>query len=284
MALIPPKNSAGTPAAQASATSGGASWLKTGAASAQAAVQAQAEAEKRKEEQGKAFRFWLAEGEEARITFVDGDLVDTPEGKFLLPPRYYEHNLMLNGQWGNHFVCPEKTAPHLNQKCPICESGDRPSLVALFTVIDHREFTSKDKTKTYKDTVKLFVANAQAFEILNKLAQKVGGLAGSTWDVSRAGDKSPRTGNSYFPQGKETDLQKLRQQHQYESTDPKTNVKTVHTKFAVLDYEKEIIFRDGDALRAMGLGKPPVASSTFGPSSNHGGAQTPTGQDYSQQL
>ena len=46
---------------------------------------------------------------------------------------------------------------------------NRPSLVALFTIIDHRQIQStKDKTKVYKDTKKLLVAKTQTFELLNK--------------------------------------------------------------------------------------------------------------------
>ena len=73
-------------------------FLKTGAASAKLAQKAAAEPEARKQ-QGKMFRFWMKEKEEARITFVDGDLAkDGPLAGYPDPPRYYEHNLFLNGR------------------------------------------------------------------------------------------------------------------------------------------------------------------------------------------
>jgi len=280
MGLVTPQTKAQAPAASG--------WMKTGAASAAAAQTEQAEAQKRKEEMGKAFRFWLEDGEEARITFVDGDLVETPNGKFLLPPRFYEHNLFLNGRWGNTFVCPEKTAPDSGEKCPICESGDRPALVALFTVIDHREYTSKnDASKKYKDTVKLYVATTGVFEQLNSLAQKVGGLAGTTWDVKRTGDKSPRVGNNFFPipspsnNQSKGDIAKLQQMYVMERLDPKTGQKSTVTKFVPLVYEQEIIFRTGDQLRQMGLGKPVTQVSGFGPQAQN----TPAaGSNYADQL
>ncbi len=142
------------------------------------------------------WRFWLKPGEEATITFVDGDL--SPEG-FLLPPRFYEHNLYLNGKHNNMFVCPEKTSPESGEKCPICEDPqERPSLVALFTVIDHRVFLSKEN-KQITNRPKLFVAKTQTVEMLNKLAAKLGGLSGQTFDVSRStSEKSPSVGDLFM--------------------------------------------------------------------------------------
>jgi hypothetical protein len=282
MALIPPQGQAQSSPESKPVVKAG--WMATGESSVAAAEQDKAEYERRKEEQGKAFRFWLEPGEEARITFVDGQLFETKAGMVLLPARYHEHNLFLNGRWGHHFVCPEKTAPGQGFKCPICESGDRPTLVALFTIIDHREFKGKND-KVYKDDPKLLVLNPMAFEQLNALAQKIGGLAGSTWDVSRVGEKSPRTGNNFFPQGK-TPLDELYKKYLVEQKDPKTNLSTWVSKFKVLDYEQEIIFRTDDQLRAMGLGKPTTQVSGFGPQAATSPVQTApqAAQDYSQHL
>jgi len=229
------------------------SFLKKGAESAALAKKQAAEAEQRRQEQGKMFRFWLKENEEARITFVDGDL--SKEG-YLTPDRYYEHNLYLNGSWNNFFVCPEKTNPDAKDTCPICVSGDRPALVALFTIIDHRSIPStKDKSKVYKDTKKILVAKPQTFEILNKIAVKRGGLANATFDVSRIGDKSASVGSMFdFVEKKE--LAVLQGMFMAEKTDPKTNVKSKVTNFAPADYEKEIVYRTGAELSALGLGKP----------------------------
>lgn len=247
-----------------------AGWMKTGEQSDQTAKADHAAYEKRKSEQGKAFRFWIDEGEEARITFVDGTL---SEKGYLLPPRFYEHNMMMNGKWGNLYVCPQMTNPDAGDKCPLCESGDNPSLVALFTIIDHREFKSKkDQGKVYKDTPKLLVAKSQSFEQLNKLAQKLGGLAGTTWDVSRAGDKSPNIGNNFFPVSQEKDFAKLQQMYVREFVDPATNAKKKVTVFVPLNYENEIVYRSGDDLRKMGLGKPSTGvSSGFAQPSGTGG-------------
>ena len=238
-----------------------ASWLLVGAKSDEATKAEEAAHAKRKEEKGKAFRFWLKDGEKAQITFVDGDLVD---GNHLQPPRYYEHNLYLNGTWGHTFVCPQSTNPGSGEKCPICESGDRPSLVSLFTIIDHREFSSKDGSKSYKDSVKLLVAPSQPFLLLREIALKVGGLAGSRWEVSRSGEKSSRIGSSFYPESKKT-IEELRALYSYEDIDPKTGVKSTKTKFKALDYETEIIYRTSAQLLELGLGKPSAPSFAQAP-------------------
>lgn len=227
-------------------------FLKTGAESAKMAQKAALEAEQRRSEQGKMFRFWLKEKEEARITFVDGDL--GPDG-FLVPPRYWEHNLFHDGTWNNFYVCPERTNPESNDKCPICEAGEnRASLVALFTIIDHRSIQSKDKTKTYKDTKKLLVAKSQTFELLNNRAIKRGGLTCCTFDAQRIGDKSASVG-SQFDFVEKHDLKELQKLYMIEKIDPKTNLKIKMTNFTPAEYEKEITFRTGEQLRMLLKGK-----------------------------
>lgn len=247
-------------------------FLKTGAASAAVAQQAAVEQQQQKESMGKLWRFFMKEKEEARITFVDGDL--NAEG-FLLPPRYYEHNLYLNGKWNNFFVCPEKTNPGANDKCPLCEIPDRPTLVALFTIIDHREFAStKDKTKKYKDTKKLMVVKPRTFEVLNKIANKRGGLAGCTFDASRIGDQSASVG-SMFDFVEKKSVEELMPLYMVEKIDPKTNVKTSVSNFTPADYESEIIYRTGQELRVL------VGSQPADPPENK-----PAGQpvDYTDKL
>lgn len=243
------------------------SWIKKGADSAKIAKQEEVEHEKRKSEQGKMFRFWLVDKEEGSITFVDGAL--SPEG-YLLPPRYYEHNLFLNGSWNNHFVCPEKTNPESGEKCPICESGHKPALVALFTIIDHRVVPSKkDASKTYTNEPKILAAKAITFELLNKIALKRGGLAGATFDVSRIGDKSAAVGSMFdFTEKRDPEVLKALFTKTYK--DEKGQDKT-ETVFVPAAYEEEIAYRTGDELRALGFGKagampssqakPPVANS-----------------------
>lgn len=250
-------------------------FLKAGNEGIELAKKQAAEQAARMAEQGKLFRFWLKDKEEARITFVDGDL---NEQGFLAPPRYYEHNLMLNGQWNNYFLCPEKTNPDANDPCPICASGERPYIVALFTIIDHRTYVSQ-KGNTYVNTKKLLVAKPQTFELLNKIAMKRGGLTGCTFDVSRSGAQAASVG-SMFDFVEKRSVAELKQMYMVEKVDPKTNVKVKVTNFEPADYEgKEITYRTGAELAALGLGtKNPLAVDTTasGKKTQH--------TDYSDQL
>jgi hypothetical protein len=251
------------------------SFLKRGADSVKLAAQEEAAAQKRREEAGKMFRFWLGKGEEARITFVDGDLDSIGR---LLPPRFYEHNLLLNGEWNNYFVCTERTNPEAGDPCVICPAGDRPSLMALFTVIDHRSYQSKDKTKTYVNRRKILAAKPDSFEILYKIAQKRGGLACCTFDVSRMGDKSPNVG-SMFDFVEKNDLDVLQGMYTEVVVNPKTNVKTVETYFKPANYEEEIVYRTSAELIKLGLGAPTNTSPVMSPA----GQQAPVA-DYAAQL
>jgi hypothetical protein len=265
------------------------SWMKKGAESVAAVKQDAVEYEARKLEIGKMWRFFLrwkgdpkvkSESDwKAQITFVDGDL--SPEG-FLLPPRFYEHGLMLNGQVSN-IVCPEKTNPSGGEdmKCPLCEGGDRPMLVAVFTIIDHRMQSSKDGTKHYKDTKRLLVVKSNTFEQLNMMAIKRGGLAGCKFDVMRVGEKAANVGDVFDFCDKKP-VAELQAMYMDEVVDPKTNAKSMVTRFKPADYENEIVFRSGKELRAAGFGKPQVGMTGFANAATSGGEASTT--DYAKNL
>jgi hypothetical protein len=255
------------------------SWLKKGEDSLSVAKQEELDALKRQEESGKLFRFWLNKEESAKITFVDGDI--NPEHGVLTPPRFFEHQVFINGKWDT-FVCPEKTCPESGDKCPICASGDRPSLVSLFTVIDHRIYKSKDGSKTYQDTRKLFVAKPGTMEILQKLAIKRGGLAGARFEISRTGEKAPAVGN-LFDFEEKLPIDQLKAKYKDETVDPTTKAKTVKTYFEAANYEQEIIFRDGATLAKMGVGTPTAGGTTTNISSPDGSSVS-SSVDYDSQL
>lgn len=251
-------------------------WMKSGAASVAVAQKEAVEAQMRREESGKLFRFWLNKEETAKVTFVDGDI--NPEYGCLTPPRFFEHSIFNNGEWQN-YICPEKTSPDSGDVCPLCASGDRPSLVAVFTVIDHRSYTSKkDKDKVYVNTKKVFVAKSQTFEMLNKIAVKRGGLACARFEISRVGDKSPQVG-SMFEFEEKLPIEQLKGLYVIEKTDPKQNTKTKVTNFEPADYEKEFTFRTGAELAKLGLGVPSVSAGVASPAGSN-----PAAVDYSSQL
>ena len=233
-------------------------WLKTGEASKEMAKKDEAMAEKRKQETGKMFRFFLKKDEpNVKITFVDGDL--SPEG-LLLPPRYYEHHLSVNGKWGNYYVCPKETNPDSQDPCPICGGGDRPSLVGLFTVIDHR-VTQGGNGKVYRDQPKLLVAKTQSLELLSKMAVKRGGLAGAKFDVYRTGDKDAGIGGMFDFIDKRP-IEELKELYTIQYAD-QTGKMVKKCLFEPADYTQEIVYRSADELLKLGFGKPVESSGPY---------------------
>lgn len=212
-----------------------ASWAKRGSAAAAEMEKHEKELLTQKELNKKMWRFWVADGAEARITFVDGDLAPDGSIDFF---TYYEHNLLLNGKWGNTFVCTKDVEP-----CPLCAENDKASFVGVFTVIDHREFKGKDG-KVYRDTPKLFVCKRETIKQLQMLGGKRGGLAGCTFDVARTGDKSPAVGSLFdFIEKNSVDELKAK----YVRKNPETGA--VESYFVPADYESECQFRTAAELR-----------------------------------
>jgi hypothetical protein len=187
---------------------------------------------KQREEENKVFRFFVKRGTERRITFLDGELDEDGE---LSMTMYYEHNLYMNGNWRNFFVCTGNE----EEPCPICEEGKIPAMVAAFTVVDHTEYTDRNG-KTHKDQVVLLLAKRGTQKLLEYQAAKRGGLAGVTFDVARIDeDQSAAVGTSFdFVE--------------------KNEVAAVKKKFNVdaFNYESIINYKTPDELRAMGFGKP----------------------------
>jgi len=253
----------------------GISWMKTGAASANLAKQDEAEKQQQQEQKGLLWRFSLKDKEEARITFIDGDL--DAEGH-LNPPRYYEHGLYNESQRSMSFyVCPEKTQPELNHKCPLCATGDKAALVAVFTVIDHREFKTK-AGKVLKDQKRLLVAKPMSMEMLTKIAAKRGGLAGATFDVTRMGDKSAAIGSMFdFVEKNPVDTLQATFLEEVEVN----GVKKTQSMFVPADYEKEIVFKTPEEMLKLGVGA--SHSAGFGSAMAPGGSSAKP-SNYSKDL
>lgn len=251
-------------------------FLKTGVASTEAAAKEAILAKQRKESQGKMFRFFLKQGEEAKITFIDGDL--DADGN-LTPTRLFEHNVQINGKWNNFFPCPELSDPTSGEKCPICAEGKfHAYLAALFTIIDHRSFTSTTTKKTYVDQRRLFVAKPQTFEMLQKLAAKRGGLAGALFDVSRNNDNQSAAVGSMFDFDKKSpietvgDVKGLKDIYLTTIVDPTTNAEVTVSNFVPADYEHEFTFRSAAELAKLGLGTSnPSAGAVSNPAGNAAG-------------
>jgi hypothetical protein len=220
---------------------GGVSFFKKGKAAHEAIQKEEAAAELRKQEQGKLWRFWMPSGETRQITFLDGDLDDDGMLDILM---YHEHGVRVNGNW-EQFVCTAETDQ--TQPCPICEKGERPSLVGVMTVIDHSEHKIKkgaNAGKIITNQRKLFVAKMGTIRTLTTLAAKRGGLAGCLFDVSRGGDDDPNVGNLF-------DFT-----HKFDSAEEIANQFDLKVEECVpANYEEEIRYRSPEELIELGIGK-----------------------------
>ncbi len=211
----------------------GVSFLKRGRAAQEAFAKAEAEAEVRNA-QGKARRFWVKDGEEAVITFLDGKL--TSEG-LLDAVQFNEHKAQLNGSWRNYFPCTAGEEP-----CPLCQQNNHASLVSLFTVLDHRKW--KDRAgKVHRHERKLFVAKRDTFKRLQKFASKRGGLVGWQVSISRLGERTPEVG---------TDFDFI-EQHRLKDLAVELKLKPEDCK--PFDYDEVIRYYTADELRDMGFGQ-----------------------------
>lgn len=260
-----------------SGSTGKAGWMQKGsAASQEMEKQAKAEQAARQASQGKMWGFWMKDGEEdVQLTFVDGDM---DEDGFFSPPRYYEHTIKRGNSYDN-YVCPEKTNPGLGEKCPICETnnkGEGAYLVALFTVIDHRTFESKQNPgKSYSNTPKILKAKMKSAEYFANLSKKRGGLAGCRFDVMRSGDKSASIGSHYDFVDKRP-IEELKKEYTRTYKDDKGKEVTT-TVFTPANYEEEIVFMTEQELRDLGFGKGAITSHN-----QH--AQAASGSNYDSEL
>lgn len=224
-------------------------FLKKGKEAQQVTKQAEAETERRRAESGNTvFRYWMPDGAEQRITFLDGEL---SEAGLLDVPCYWEHNLQINGSWKNWFPCTKDEEP-----CPLCDIK-APSLVYAFTIIDHREWDDK-QGRTHQHERKLYMCKGDTYKRLSKIAAKREGLTGITFDVARIGDKAENVGND-FDFVEKLSLKELRKKYGMEKSGETGNNKVCQP----YDYEEVIKYYTADELRSMGLGtgEAPVGSA-----------------------
>lgn len=237
------------------------SFMKKGKAAHAMMDKAEAEAAAKKASlQNQARRFWIPQDKETQITFLDGSLDD--EG-VLEAVTFWEHQLKISGDWRNWFPCTQVEEP-----CPICEGGETPYLVALFTIIDHSEYKD-NKGVTHKNQKRLFACKRETFRRLQKIAAKRGGLAGITFDVSRGGDKSASVGDSFDFVEKRT-LSAIQKAY---GLDKET--------VAPFVYDEVITYRTAKELRKLGFGdtSKPMGSDDADTVADQGGGKTANYED-----
>ena len=228
--------------------SGGIIFLKRGAAAKQAVQVEDAKAEARRAEYGRLRRFYIGYNEDSQITFLDGKL---DEDGVLDCPRFMEHKIRIGTDWKN-FACTAEI--DTSGPCPICEAGDKASLVGVFTVIDHSTYTVKtgpNAGKTFTNQRKLFVAKEGTIKQLTKLAVKPerNGLAGCTFDVSRGSENKhpPAVGDTFDFVTKHKTLAAIAEKY---------NLKLEECQPAVYDGpEGELVYLPAAKLIELGIGK-----------------------------
>ncbi len=236
-------------AAAAPKKTGGVTFLMKGAAAKAAVQQEEVKAEARRASFGRLKPFKIPYNGDKQATFLDGSL--DADGMLDIP-RFYQHKIQVGSGWES-FVCTAEI--DTSQPCPLCESGDKPSLVGVMTVIDHSVFV-QDKGpnagKVYKNQRRLFVAKEGTLKSLNKLAAKPerNGLALCTFDISRGPENKhcPSVGDTFDFVCKNTSLAAIAAKYEIK---PEDCVPATYD-----GDEGEIVYRTPAQLIELGLGKP----------------------------
>ena len=213
-------------------------------------------------------RFWIKKGEQKTITFVDGGL--NANGLLDIPFARREHNIQLNGRWGNHYACTKQDVTK-DTPCPLCAADNKAALVAYLTIIDHTAFQTKDN-QTRQNERKLFAFKRMTLEKLQYKAANAGGLAGKTFSVMRLNvDKSCGVGDEFDfkgDYGRDTIIQRCGLKPQGDNSDNKV--------YAPYNYAEMLKYHTAEELLAMGLGVPPTG---YQPPSGVGIQQVPAQTD-----
>ena len=158
---------------------------------------------------------------------------------FANPTSFNEHMIPKVGKNGfDTYLCTQE-----QEECPICEDGDRPSLVMPFTIIDHRQLTDK-KGVVHAMEKRLFLCKRDTFKLLQTKAAKIGGLVGVTFDVMRIGEKAPSVGSSFDYLATST----IAEIAGFLQRDPK--------ELEPFNYEEIVKSFSASELRKMGFGSP----------------------------
>jgi len=141
--------------------------------------------EERKAQSGKLWRFRMKAGETKKVIFLDDN-----------PPIIEEHQLKLDGKWGNFYTCLK----NLGQTCPLCEAGDRPATTGFYTVIDRTEYTVQrgdNAGQKRADQLRVMAVKFKGLKQFKKFSAKYKGLAGCEFEADRTSDKAASVGDMF---------------------------------------------------------------------------------------
>lgn len=140
--------------------------------------------------QQQTFRVWMPQDNKPREFTIITEA----------PFTFKEHAVKMGGSFRNYFTC---IAP-MGQRCPLCESKNRPYVAKAFYVIDHTPYKDKAQ-KVHKDQIRLLVMKGQSYTIfrarLQAYFEKAGRelrYLGVRFAATRTdGDKVPGVGNIF---------------------------------------------------------------------------------------
>lgn len=157
-------------------------WMQRG----QAGFQKAAEIKARQDMGYGPRRFFLTKRASAEIVFLDGKESD---GVFI-----WEHNVAIDGRYGNCFTCLKDFAP-----CPICERSENKRYYGVaFTVINLTGYTKKDGTVVKGQKELLMIKSGQFDKLALKRKNAGGDLTGCLFNFTRVGaPKEPAVGSEW---------------------------------------------------------------------------------------
>lgn len=210
------------------------SWYKKGTDGRKESKKADEEAKQRRAQSFN--RFWLEQDSSGKITYLDN-----PD--FFV----YEHNLKLGGKWFNYFTCLKDM-----DTCPLCESGDNPSLAVVCTIVDHRRYEDKEGN-VHQNEKKLFVARGKARQILLKRLEEKhdGDMVGCVYNMGRGAHKNESS------VGEDFDFLKKLEKKDLKKMVPKGQDEDWLKPF---DYEELLAPKSADELRKLVGAPSPVGS------------------------
>lgn len=160
---------------------GSMNWYTTGFQQTDMAAQ---ESQNRQNTSNKLIRFYLKEKESRNIIFVDDVAFEI-----------WEHNLKLNGKWGNFFTCIGK-----KNGCVLCnELENKPYYSSNFTVLNLDGWKDKKGQIRDKNQVQLLSAKADVGVIIKhqKELRPSKKLAGVQYNILRTSSDDYSTGSQF---------------------------------------------------------------------------------------
>lgn len=200
-------------------SSGSKPWWMSGS---EATEEALVEQERNKRQ---PLRFWLRADETKEIVFLD-------DAGF----AFYEHNLKINGRWGNHYTCIRGIDA---RGCPLCNhfgstgAGKR-YLVTLRSVIDLTPFDTRDGEHR-EWSRKVLAAKTRTNKTLERKRKTRGSLIGAKYSVTRTDAKVENCGDD-FEFVEEIDLGRFRYMDKHEKVEKPIEPVDYAEVYKPLDY------------------------------------------------